>query len=166
MPGPVSAEAVAHKAEDIVKEAEKLSKIAPNVVNKVPMNVEGLKAAALLEKERDIRVNVTMIFSPDQAALAMKTEATFISIVLSRLDGIGSDSALLVEDTANIKRKYGFKSEIIAASLKTRNHVIDTLRRGADVLSLPETLFFDIFDHPLTTSALAEFDEIWESKIA
>ena len=110
IPGPVSVEAVVHRAEDIVREAEKLAAIAPNVVNKVPMNVEGLKAAAILEKEKDIRVNVTMIFSPDQAALAMMTDATFVSIVLSRLDAAGGESEFLVQDTIAIKNNYGFTS--------------------------------------------------------
>ena len=160
--GPVSAEAVAHSAEDIVREAEKLAAIAPNVVNKVPMNVEGLKAAAILEQEKDIRVNVTMVFSADQALLAMKTRATFVSIVLSRLDKIGGDSANLVDDTVIVKENYGFASEILAASLKTRNHVLHCMRYGVDIISLPESLFFEMFDHPLTTQALDEFDVIWK----
>ena len=163
--GPVSAEAVAHNAADIVREAEKLAAIAPNVVNKVPMNVEGLKAAAVLEQEKDIRVNVTMVFSADQALLAMKTRATFVSIVLSRLDKIGGDSAILVDDTVTVKENYGFISEILAASLKTRNHVINCMRYGADIISLPQSLFFEMFDHPLTVQALNEFDEIWEKVV-
>ncbi len=160
--GPVSAEAVAHKAEDIVREAEKLAAIAPNVVNKVPMTVEGLKAAAILEQEKDIRVNVTMVFSADQALLAMKTGATFVSIVLSRLDKIGTESEILVEDAVTLKENYGFPSEILAASLKTRNHVMACLRSGADIISVPESIFFDMFHHPLTTQALDEFDQVWE----
>lgn len=160
--GPVSAEAVAHTAEDIVREAEKLALIAPNVVNKVPMNVEGLKAAAILEQEKDIRVNVTMVFSADQALLAMKTGATFVSIVLSRLDKIGSESDILVDDTVAVKKNYGFTSEVLAASLKTRNHVLSCMRYGADIISVPESLFFEMFRHPLTDQALAEFDEVWQ----
>ncbi len=160
--GPVSAEAVAHKAEDIVIEAEKLAAIAPNVVNKVPMTVEGLKAAAILEQEKDIRVNVTMVFSADQALLAMKAGATFVSIVLSRLDKIGTESEILVEDAVTLKENYGFPSEILAASLKTRNHVMACLRCGADIISVPESIFFDMFHHPLTTQALDEFDQVWE----
>lgn len=160
--GPVSAEAVAHKAEDMVKEAERLAAIAPNVVNKVPMNVEGLKAAAILEKEKNIRVNVTMVFSAAQACLAMKTGVTFVSIVLSRLDRIGSESEILVQDTVQIKENYGFTSEILAASLKTRNHVLSCLRAGTDVISIPGSVFFEMFHHPLTDQALAEFDRDWE----
>jgi transaldolase len=160
--GPVSAEAVAHHAEDIVQEAEQLAAIAPNVVNKVPMTAEGLKAAKILEQEKNLRVNVTMVFSADQAMLAMKTGATFVSIVLSRLDKFGGDSELLVDDTVMVKQNFGFTSEILAASLKTRNHVMSCLRYGADIISLPESLFFEMFHHPLTDQALAGFDEIWE----
>jgi transaldolase len=163
--GPVSAEAVAHSAEDIVREAEKLAAIAPNVVNKVPMSLTGLKAAATLEQEKDIRVNVTMVFSADQALLAMKTGAAFVSIVLSRLDKIGSESEILVDDTVTVKENYGFTSEILAASLKTRNHVLSCLRHGADIISVPESLFFEMFHHPLTDQALAEFDEVWRKVI-
>lgn len=160
--GPVSAEAIAHTTDDIVKGAQELAAIAPNVVNKVPMNVEGLKAAAILEKEKDIRVNVTMVFSADQACLAMKTGATFVSIVLSRLDKIASESEILVRDTVQIKKNYGFTSGILAASLKTRNHVLSCLRAGVDIISVPESLFFEMFHHPLTDHALAEFDRDWE----
>ena len=160
--GPVSAEAVAHRAEDIVKEAEKLAAIAPNVINKVPMGVEGLKAAAILEQEKDIRVNVTMVFAADQAALAMKTGATFVSIVLSRLDKICSEMEILIDDTVCIKDNYGFTSEILAGSLKTRHHVLSCLRGGVDIVTIPEALFWDMFEHPLTTQALAEFDEVWQ----
>ena len=134
-------------------------------MNKVPMNVEGLKAATILEKKKDIRVNVTMVFSADQAALAMKTGATFVSLVLSRLDRIGTESVFLVEDAVAIKRTYSFSSGILAASLKTRNHVLSCLRAGADVISIPESLFFEMFHHPLTALALDEFDRDWDKVI-
>ena len=163
IPGPVSAEAVAQRSEDIVKEAEKLAAIAPNVVNKVPMGIEGLKAAAILEQEKDIRVNVTMVFAADQAALAMKTGATFVSIVLSRLDKICGEMEILIDDTVCIKDNYGFTSEILAGSLKTRHHVLSCLRGGVDIVTIPEALFWDMFEHPLTTQALAEFDEVWQT---
>ena len=163
--GPVSAETVAHRAEDIIKEAEELAGIAPNVVNKVPMNVEGLKAAAILENQKNLKVNVTMVFSVDQAMLAMKTGATFVSIVLSRLDKIGSESKNLIEDSMAVKKNYGFESQVLAASLKTRHNVIDCLEAGVDVATLPASLFFEMFDHPLTTIALDEFDKVWEKVI-
>ena len=158
--GPVSAEAVADKAEDIIREAEKLAAIAANVVNKVPMTVEGLKAARILE-EKGIPVNVTMIFSPDQALLAMKTKARFVSIVLSRLDKMGVNSLALVEDSVRIKQNYGFTSGILAASIKTRLSVLDCMRAGVDIISIPESLFFQLFEHSLTTQGLMEFDSLW-----
>ena len=158
--GPVSAEAVADKAPEIVAGAEQLAALAPNVVNKVPMTVEGLKAAALLEKEKDLRVNVTMVFSIDQALLAMKTGATFVSLVLSRLDRIGCDSSLLVREVVQIKRNFGFSAHVLAASLKTRSHVLDCLRSGVDIVTVPEYLFFQMFEHPLTDQGLAEFAEV------
>jgi transaldolase len=160
VPGPVSAEAVADTAPEIVAAAERLAAIAPNVVNKVPMTVEGLKAAAILEK-RGIRVNVTMVFSPDQACLAMKTGAFIVSLVLSRLDKIAGDSARLVEDAVRIKRNYGFASNLLAASLKTRQHALTCMRAGADIISVPESLFFEMFGHPLTDQGLSEFDREW-----
>ena len=166
VPGPVSAEAVAQRAEDIVKEAQKLAAIAPNVVNKVPMGVEGLKAAVILEQEMGIRVNVTMVFAADQAALAMKTGAAFVSIVLSRLDKLCGEMEILIDDTICIKDNYGFISEIIAGSLKTRHHVLSCLRGGVDIVTVPEALFWDMFAHPLTTQALAEFDEVWQNVLS
>jgi transaldolase len=161
VPGPVSAEAVADTASGIVEKAERLAALAPNVVNKVPMTVEGLKAAAILEK-KGIRVNVTMVFSPDQACLAMKTGAFIVSLVLSRLDKIAGDSALLVEDTLRIKKNYGFPSNVLAASLKTRQHALICMRAGADIISVPESLFFEMFRHPLTDQGLAEFEKDWK----
>jgi transaldolase len=160
-PGPVSAEAVAHHASEIVAKGEEIGSIAPNVNVKVPMTLEGLKAAKVLE-ERRVRVNVTMIFSPDQACLAMKTGAMLISIVLSRLDKIGGESESLVKDTMLIKHNYGFTSEVLAASLKTRNHVLACMRAGANIITIPEALFFEMYQHPLTAQGLEEFDKAWE----
>jgi transaldolase len=161
VPGPVSAEAVADTTSEIVENAERLSALAPNVVNKVPMSVEGLKAAAILEK-KGMRVNVTMVFSPDQACLAMKTGAFIVSLVLSRLDKIAGDSVSLVEDTVRIKKNYGFVSNVLAASLKTRQHALSCMRAGADIISVPESLFFEMFRHPLTDQGLAEFEKDWK----
>jgi transaldolase len=160
--GPVSAEAVAYETDEIVKQAVEISKIAPNVYIKVPMTVDGLRAASILEKEKDIRVNVTMVFSSTQAFLAMKTGASFVSIVLSRLDNIANESYILVEDAVTIKQNYGYTSEILAGSLKTQNHILNSLRAGADIVTIPESLFFQMFKHPLTDQGLAEFDEAWK----
>jgi transaldolase len=159
--GPVSAEAVAIKAEDIVKEAVIIAGLAPNVAIKVPMNPEGLKASRML-KEKNIMVNVTMVFAPDQVLLAMKTDPAFVSIVISRLDKIGGDVVALIHDSVVIKENYGFKAEILAASIKNRANVIDCMRAGVDIVSLPESIFFDMFKHPQTDQGLREFDVAWE----
>jgi transaldolase len=158
--GPVSAEAVAVKAEDIIKEAVIIAGLAPNVVIKVPLTPEGLKASRILGAQ-NIRVNVTMVFAPDQVLLALKTNPTFVSIVISRLDKIGGDVVALMNDSVKIKQNYGFKGEILAASIKNRANVIDCMKAGIDIVSLPENIFFDMFKHPLTDQGLSEFDVAW-----
>ncbi|HAQ20531.1 MAG TPA: fructose-6-phosphate aldolase [Prolixibacteraceae bacterium] len=160
--GPVSAEAVAVKAEDIVKEAVIIAGIAPNVVIKVPMTHEGLKASFML-KEKGIKVNVTMVFAADQVLLALKTNPTFVSIVISRLDKIGGDVVALINDSVKIKQNYGFNGEILAASIKNRANVIDCMKAGIDIVTLPENIFFDMFNHPQTEYGLREFDVAWDN---
>jgi transaldolase len=160
--GPVSVEAVAPDAAGLVRAAVDIAKLAPNVVVKVPVTPEGLKAARALEADHGVRVNVTMVFAVDQALLGLKTGASFVSVVLSRLDAISCDSLALVEDTMAVKRAYGFRSELIAASLKHRVHVLGCLRAGCDIVTIPEDLFFQMYRHPLTDQGLAEFDRDWE----
>lgn len=162
--GPVSAEAVAYSAPEIVAEAQKIAAIAPNINIKVPMTIEGLKAGKELER-LGMKTNVTMVFSPDQALLAMKTNAFIVSIVISRLDKIGGDVKAFIEDTMAIKANYGFKSNVLAASIKTRKDVIDCMRAGIDIITIPEDVFFMLFNHPQTDQGLAEFDVAWEKVI-
>lgn len=161
-PGPVSAEAMGESAEQLIAEAQQIAPIAPNVVVKIPMTVAGLTAVGVLEREKNIRVNVTMAFSSTQAYLAMKAGASFVSIVLSRLDAIANESDVLIEDAVTVKHNFGFKTEIIGGSLKTQNHVLSCLRAGVDVVTIPDSLFFQMFKHPLTDAALAEFAEDWK----
>jgi len=160
--GPVSVESASGSLAALVADGERLASIAPNVVIKMPMTQEGLRATQVLEREKGIKVNVTMIFSPMQAALAMKTGASFVSIVLSRLDAVGNESEILVRDAATIKRNYGFTSEIIAGSMKTQNHVLACLRAGVDIVTIPESLFLQMFRHPLTDAGLAQFAKDWD----
>ena len=162
--GPVSAEAVAVKAEDIVKEAVIIAGLAPNIAIKVPMTPEGLKASMMLG-EKNIMVNVTMVFAPDQVLLAMKTNPAFVSIVISRLDKIGGNVVALMRDSVTIKKNYGFKGEILAASIKNRANVVDCMKAGVDIVTLPENIFFDMFKHPQTDQGLSEFDVAWEKLI-
>lgn len=159
--GSVSAEAVAVKAEDIVKEAEIIAALAENVAIKVPMTPEGLKASAMLA-QKGIDANVTMVFSPDQALLAMKTNPRFVSIVLSRLDKIGGDVEAFINETMTIKHHYGFEADILAASIKDRRTILQCMIAGVDVISIPENLFFQLYTHPQTDQGLAEFDVAWE----
>ncbi len=160
-PGPVSAEPVGATVEELIEGAEAVSKIAQNVVVKIPMTAPGLTAVPVLEGEMDIRVNVTMAFSATQAWLAMKAGASYVSIVLSRLDAVANESDLLVSDAALIRDNYEFATDIIAGSIKTQNHVLACLRSGIDIVTIPESLFFQMFEHPLTDIALTQFDEDW-----
>lgn len=160
--GPVSAEAVAHSADDIVKKAEEIAGIAENVVIKVPMTADGLRAARILEQEKNIRVNVTMVFSLNQALLAMKTGAFIVSIVLSRLDRVMGDIGLFSAEAQAVKDRYGFTSQILGGSVKTQEQIGSCLRAGLDIITIPEPVFFHMFAHPLTDQGLAEFDEIWK----
>ena len=163
VPGPISAEVMAEGAQGMVKDAIEICKIAPNVNVKIPMTIEGLKAVPILEQEHGIKTNVTMIFSATQAWYAMKAGASYVSIVLSRLDAIGNESDLLVADAALTRDNFGFKSEIIAGSVKTQNHVLACLRHGIDIVTIPDALFFQMFKHNLTESGLAQFKKDWET---
>ena len=160
--GPVSVEAVAETCDDLIREAEKAARIAPNVAVKIPMTVEGLKAVPTLE-DKGIKCNVTMIFSSTQSYLAMKAGATFVSIVISRLDAVCNEGDILISDAVTIKRNFGFKSEVLAGSMKTQNHVLSCLRAGVDVVTIPESLFFQMYKHPLTDVGLSQFAKDWES---
>ncbi|MFW6154939.1 MAG: transaldolase family protein [Planctomycetota bacterium] len=161
-PGPVSAEAMSATADALIDEAVDLASLAPNIAVKLPMTVEGLKACRVLEDEKQVKTNVTMAFSAPQAFLAMKAGATFVSIVLNRLDAVGNESEILVNDAAAIKQAYGFSSEIIAGSVKTTNQVMACLRAGIDIATIPESVFFQLFRHPLTDVGLAQFAEVWK----
>jgi transaldolase len=162
VPGPISVEAVSDTTEKLIEEAVRLASIAPNVVIKIPMTVEGLRAVPILEEQKNVKTNVTMIFSSTQCFLAMKAGASFVSIVLSRLDAVANESYILVEDAAIIRNNYGFDSEIIAGSIKTQNHILTCLRAGVDIATINPDLFFQMFKHPLTVEGLAQFAKDWQ----
>ena len=159
--GPVSVEAVADTAEGLVKEAQRIALIAPNIVIKIPMNVEGLKAVPILEKEKGVKTNVTMIFSSTQAYLAMKAGASYVSIVLNRLDAVANESFILVEDAAATKHAFGYESEIIAASIKTQNQMLSCIRASIDIATIAPAVLEQMYKHPLTDIGLAEFEKDW-----
>ncbi len=161
VPEHVSAEAVAERAGDLVEEAKRISAIDPKVVVKIPMTREGLIAVKELEP-LGIRTNVTMIFSATQAYLAMCAGASYVSIVLSRLEKAGQEVDRFIEDTMRIKHNYGFASNVLAGSIKSQPTFLLCLRQGVDVATIPASLFNELYDHPLTDSGLDQFNRDWQ----
>lgn len=159
--GPISAEAVSVEAEGMVKEARELSKIHPNVVVKVPMTAEGLKAVKLLSKE-GIKTNVTLVFSANQALLAAKAGATYVSPFIGRLDDISHTGMDLVRDIVTIFDNYGFKTQIIAASIRHPVHVTEAALAGAHVATVPFDILKKMLRHNLTDEGIQRFLKDWE----
>jgi transaldolase len=154
--GPVSAEVVATKADDMIAEGRKLAEIAENIAVKVPLTWDGLKACKVLSDEGRM-VNVTLCFSANQALIAAKAGATFISPFVGRLDDVNIDGMDLIQDIRVIYDNYGFDTEILVASIRTVNHITDSARIGADVITAPPAVIRKLADHPLTTSGLDAF---------
>jgi transaldolase len=159
--GPVSAETVALDAEGMIAEGRELAGIAPNIAVKVPLTWEGLKACKALSGEGKM-VNVTLCFSANQALLAAKAGATFISPFIGRLDDIALDGMDLIADIRRIYDNYGFGTEILAASIRSVNHVLEAARIGADVMTAPPDVIRKLAAHPLTDKGLAAFLADWE----
>lgn len=159
--GPVSAEVVSLKADDMIAEGRSLVTIAPNITVKVPLTWDGLKACKVLSDEGHM-VNVTLCFSPNQALIAAKAGATFISPFIGRLDDINMDGLDLIADIRTIYDNYGFKTQILAASIRTVNHVTECARIGADVMTAPPEVIRKLASHPLTDAGLAQFLKDWE----
>lgn len=161
-PGHVSAEVVATEAEKMIAEGRILRKIADNVCVKLPLTMDGLKACNTLSKE-GIPTNVTLCFSPNQALLAAKVGATYISPFIGRLDDITLDGLELIEDIRTIYDNYGFETEILAASIRNVNHVKECALVGADVMTAPPKVVKSLANHVLTDKGLAAFLKDWES---
>ena len=160
-PGHVSAEVVATDAETMISEGRILRKIADNVCVKLPLTMDGLKACNTLSKE-GVPTNVTLCFSPNQALLAAKVGATYISPFIGRLDDITLDGLELIEDIRTIYDNYGFETEILAASIRNVNHVKDCALVGADVITAPPNVVKSLSNHVLTDKGLAAFLKDWE----
>lgn len=160
VPGPVSAETVALDAEGMIAEGRKLAGIAPNITVKVPLTWDGLKACKVLSSEGNM-VNVTLCFSANQALLAAKAGATFISPFVGRLDDINVDGMDLIADIRTIYDNYDFKTQILAASIRTVNHVSQAAMIGADVMTAPPEVIRKLADHPLTDKGLDAFMKDW-----
>ncbi|MCU1267762.1 MAG: putative transaldolase [Acidobacteria bacterium] len=158
--GPVSAEVTSLDTEGMVREGREYAKIASNVVVKCPLTREGLKATGILDGE-GIKVNVTLCFSAAQAILAAKAGASFISPFLGRLDDIGENGLVLLSDIIEIYSNYGWKTEVLAASLRNPIHVIEAARLGADIATMPFKVIDQLFNHPLTDKGQAQFLADW-----
>jgi len=158
--GPVSAETVALDAEGMIAEGRELAKIGDNIAIKVPLTLDGLKACKTLRGE-GLMVNVTLCFSANQALLAAKAGATFISPFIGRLDDINLDGMELIADIRQIYDNYGYETEILAASIRTVNHVTQAARIGADVATMPPEVIKKLASHPLTDKGLDAFLADW-----
>lgn len=159
--GPISAEVISLESTGMVQEAQELAKIHPNIVIKLPMTPEGLKATKQLSSQ-GIKTNVTLIFSPLQALLAAKAGATYVSPFVGRLDDISQDGMGIIEEIRTIFDNYGYTSEIIVASIRNPIHVLNSALIGADVATIPFSVMVQISKHPLTDAGIAKFLEDWE----
>jgi len=159
--GPVNAEVVSMDADGMIKEARDLAKLADNIVVKIPLIEEGLKAVKALASE-DIRSNVTLCFSPVQALMAAKAGAAYISPFVGRLDDISHRGMDLVEQIVTIYENYGYDTEIIVASIRNPTHVLDAALMGADIATIPYKVMQQLIKHPLTDIGLSKFLEDWK----
>jgi transaldolase len=161
VPGDVSLEVVATEFEDMVKEGEQLAQVAPNAVVKVPLTQDGLKAVKYLSG-KGIRINQTLCFSAPQALLSAKAGATYISPFLGRLDDIAAVGMDLIRDICEIYRNYGFKTQVLAASIRNPLHVVDAAKAGAHVATMPFAVLQQLMKHPLTDIGLKKFLDDWQ----
>jgi len=159
--GPISAEAISMERDGIVEEARKIASIAPNIVVKIPITEEGLAATKKLSSE-GIKVNMTLIFSVNQALLAAKVGAAFVSPFLGRLDDIGHDSIAILYDMVVVYQNYDFDTKIIAASIRHPLHVTKAAEAGADIATVPFSILQQIVTHPLTDKGIDRFLKDWD----
>ncbi|MDO5695229.1 MAG: fructose-6-phosphate aldolase [Eubacteriales bacterium] len=162
--GPISGEvkATTEKAEDMIAEGREIAKIHPNMVVKIPMTAEGLKATKVLSAE-GIKTNVTLIFTVNQALLAARAGATYVSPFVGRLDDISEDGITLVGDIVSIFEEYDIDTEIIAASIRTAKHVTECAMTGADIATVPYSVIEQMFRHPLTAEGIEKFKKDYQS---
>ena len=159
--GPVSAEVIATEAPDMLAEARVLAKIAGNVVVKIPMTLEGLKAVSVLTKE-GIRTNVTLVFSANQALLAARAGATFVSPFVGRLDDLSEDGVHLIKNITDIFAIHDIPTEVIAASIRHPLHVTQVALAGAHIATVPTKVMLSLVTHPLTDSGIRRFLDDWK----
>ncbi|MCW5200944.1 fructose-6-phosphate aldolase [Desulfobulbus sp. F4] len=161
--GPISAEVISLEADGMVAEGRELAKLHKNIVIKVPMTADGLKAVKRLAAD-GIRTNVTLIFSPAQALLAAKAGAAYVSPFVGRLDDIAQDGMALVSEIMTIFRNYGYESEVIVASVRSPMHVIQSALIGADIATIPYKVIAQLARHPLTDLGMEQFLADWEKR--
>lgn len=161
--GPISAEVIALDSEGMVKEGRELAKISDNIVIKVPMTTDGLKATKTFSAE-GIKTNVTLVFSTAQALLAAKAGATFVSPFVGRLDDIAQTGMDLISDMMTIYDNYGYQSEVIVASVRSPMHVMDAALIGADIATIPFKVIAQLAKHPLTDLGMESFLKDWEKR--
>jgi transaldolase len=160
--GPISAEVIALDAPGMIKEGRELAKIHKNIVVKLPMTPEGLKACKALT-DKGIKTNVTLIFTSMQALLAAKAGATYVSPFVGRLDDISQDGIAIIEEIRTIFDNYGYSSEIIVASIRNPIHVLNSALIGADVATIPYSVMLQLSKHPLTDAGIKKFLEDWQN---
>jgi len=160
VPGPVSAEVTATDYDKMLEEGQYLASLAKNVTIKVPLTINGLKTCKAL-RAQGTQVNVTLCFSATQALLAAKAGASFISPFVGRLDDIGEKGMDLIEDIVVIYENYGFETEVLVASVRSKQHVIDAAIIGAHVATLPPKVIYELYEHPLTDKGLKAFLDDW-----
>jgi len=161
--GPISAEVISLDTDGMVNEAKKLAGLHKNIVIKIPMTVDGLKAVRILTED-GIKTNVTLIFSPLQALMAAKAGATFVSPFVGRIDDLSADGMTLVEQIVDIYNNYGFETEVIVASVRNPLHVLDSALLGADIATIPFSVLDKLAAHPMTDKGIKAFLADWEKK--
>lgn len=159
--GPISAEVIGLKADEMIKEAEELAKIHKNIVIKIPMTEDGLRAVKKLSS-KEIKTNVTLIFSSSQALLAAKAGASYVSPFVGRLDDISHIGMDLVADILDIYENYFFDTEVIVASIRNPLHVVEAAKMGADIATIPFSVIAQLAKHPLTDIGIEKFLKDWE----
>jgi transaldolase len=164
IPGPVSAEVLATDTAGMLDEARQLAQIRENVIIKIPMTKEGIKCLPILSKE-GIKTNVTLIFSQNQALLAARAGATYVSPFVGRLDDLGFDGISLVQDIVEMFKFYQLPTKVIAASIRHPLHVVEAAKIGADIATIPYKVFQQMFEHPLTASGVEKFMRDWQERV-
>ena len=163
VPGPISAEVISTEAEGMINEARELAEIAENIVIKIPMTPEGMEAVSTLSSE-GIKTNVTLVFSANQALIAARAGATYVSPFIGRLDDIGHDGMQIVRDISDIFTTYNIDTKIIAASIRHPRHVLLSAKAGSDIATVPYGVLKKMITHPKTDEGIDKFLADWESR--